>query len=239
MEALLLTSKIREEKRKNLKTLRESGYVPAELYGHGIKNQHISVLAKDFQKVYRQAGENTLIELVIDSQKPVKTLISDVQLDPVTDRIIHVDLQQIRMDEKIKTHIEFDFIGVSPAEKETGAIIVKDKTELEIECLPSDLIHEYKIDLAALKKVDDSIRVEDLKLPGTITILENPDTTIVHAAAPRSEEELAKLDEAVTEDVEAVEVEKTEKPEEEESAAAGEGEKKGKKDKPESGKTGK
>lgn len=238
MEVLTLKSKTREEKRRALKTLRDAGYIPAELYGRGIKNQHITLLTKDFQKVYQQAGENTLVDLAIDDQKPVKTLINDVQLDPVTDRIIHVDLQQIRMDEKIKTHIEFEFIGLSPAEKEQGAIIVKDKTQLEIECLPADLIHEYKIDLATLKKIDDSIRVQDLKLPATITVLDDKETTIVYAAAPRSEEELAKLDEAVTEDVDAVEVEKAKKPEDEAAAdsEAGKDEKKDKKAKAEGGK---
>src|SRR3989339_239254 len=109
MNNLILNAEKRGEEIK-AKTLLENGKIPAVIYGHGFKNQNVSVPYLNFQKVYAQAGTSGLVDLVIGEEKPIKVLIQDFQLDPLTSKFTHFDLHQIKMDEKIKTDIKLVFI---------------------------------------------------------------------------------------------------------------------------------
>ncbi len=135
---------------KKVYTLRQEGKVPAVLYGRGIKNQNLEFNAVLFGKIYEEAGSNTIIDLVINGEDSVKVLISDTQQDPVTDNITHIDLQQVRMDEKITANVEIEFIGEAPAVKTDGGVFISNLNEIEIKCLPLDLIHEIKVDISKL-----------------------------------------------------------------------------------------
>src|SRR3989344_8596449 len=97
--------KLKVEKRdilgKKVESLRKQGLLPAELYGHGVPNLHLAVNAREFEKIYKEAGENTVVNVVVDgSVKPV--LIQDVQLHPVKGNIETIDFYEVRMDEKIE-----------------------------------------------------------------------------------------------------------------------------------------
>jgi large subunit ribosomal protein L25 len=189
MSNYTLKAETREVKGKKVEQLRDKGLIPAILYGHGLKNFNLSVNKNDFIKIYNQIGESTLVNLQLNEAKPVKILIHDIQRNPLNDEIIHADFYQIREDEKIKTHIKFEFIGEAPAVKEFGGIIVKNLDEIEIECLPKDLesIGKVIIDLSLLKKIDDSLHVKDLSLPKQVKVLAEPDEVIVLAALPQEE----------------------------------------------------
>jgi large subunit ribosomal protein L25 len=92
------------------------------------------------------------------------------------------------MDEKIEAEIPLEFVGVSPAVKDKGAIMVTALDSLHIKALPQDLIHEIKVDISVLKDVGDMLRVSDLKIPEGLEVLNHPDTTVVLAEAPKMEE---------------------------------------------------
>lgn len=218
MEQLKLEAQTRKERKRKTNALRESDKIPAVLYGHGIKNQSLTIDFIVFDKLYKKAGESTLIDLAVDGKTPSKVLIQDIQYNPVTGAYSHIDFYQVRMDEKITTHVSIQFIGEAPAVKQHGGILVKSKDKIEIECLPKDLIHEIKVDLSQLKNIDDTIRISQLALPKEVTILEDMEEPIISVAPPRSEEELASLNAEVKEDVTKVEVEKEKKPEEGEEA---------------------
>lgn len=225
-EQYLLQAHVRTMTGRKVRQLRQNGFIPGILYGHGIKNVALSFPAHAFTRLYEDAGESSLVDLVVDDREPVKVLIHETWRDPLTNAIAHVDLHQVRMDEKIRAEVEIVFQGTAPAEKELGGILVKNLTHLAVECLPRELPHNFIVDISSLKTFDESIRVKDLHLPASLNIQTDPQETIVSVAPPRSEEELAALNEVVVEDVAAVEVaaekEKAEGAEEEggEEAAA-------------------
>lgn len=182
--------------RGTLSDLRKLQKVPAIVYGHGSKNQNVAVDYNTFEKVLRSAGSSSLVDLTVAGGKPLKVIIADVQRDPITDRFLHIDLHEVRMDEKIKTHLELHFVGESPAVKSLGANLIINRDTLEIECLPGDLIASFEVDISGLINFDDSIHVRDLKISPTITVLDELDGSVVSALAPRVE----KVEEAPVEE---------------------------------------
>jgi large subunit ribosomal protein L25 len=177
------------------KKIRCQGFVPAIVYGHNIKNLPIKVLLKDFQKVFKQAGESTLIMLKIDNEAPRRVLIHDVQTHPLKGTIEHVDFYQVKADEKITVEIELRFVGTPTAVREKTGILVTPLNKLKVECLPGDLIHEIEVDLSHLKDVHEMIRVKDLKIPPKIKVLNNADEIVALIEAARVEEEVKKVEE--------------------------------------------
>jgi len=198
---------------QKVSNLRILGKIPANVYGNDFKNQNIAIETLAFNKVFAGAGESSLINLVIENSEPVKVLVHEVQIDPVTMKAIHIDFYKVNMKEKIKTEIPIKKIGESSAVVDLEGILVTNRDEVEVECLPADLIPEIEVDLSALKTFDDVIKVSNLKVPATIEILDDPEEVVFLVQPPRSEEELAELEEKPEEDVEAVEVEGA-KPEE-------------------------
>ena len=192
-----LSATTRQETGKKVKTLREQGKIPAILYGHNIEPKNITLKYTDFEKVYKQAGESSLVDLKVDDNDPVKVLIQDYQLDPRINQFLHVDLHQVNMKEKIHTEIPIEFIGEAPAVKSLGAILVKNIDAFEVECLPQDLVHEIKVDLSGLKEFDDSIHVSDIQAPAGITIKNVADDVVALVQAPRTSQEVDDASSAV------------------------------------------
>lgn len=225
MEKIILKSKIRDVVGKRLSKHRKEGLIPAVVYGHKITSQNLWVDFMDFNKVYNQAGESTIIELDIGGKKKANVLIHDIQSNPLTDEFSHVDFFQIKMDEKIETEIPLKFINVSPAVKEMSGVLIKTVDAISIRCLPADLPSKIKVDISKLKTFDDRISIKDLEIPNKVEVLIDTSTIVASVAPPRTEEELAQLDEKVEEDVTQVEgvIKETDKGEEDENA---EGEKK-------------
>lgn len=170
-----------------LNILRSGEKIPGVIFGHGIKNQTISLDYKEFAKLYAQAGESSIINLVVGDAKPQPVLIADIQRDPVRGAITHVDLHQVRMDEKLKAHISLRIVGESPAVKGLGANLIVSKDELSVECLPKDLVAHIDVDISTLVALDQSLRIRDISVPAAITVLDDPEETIVSALAPREE----------------------------------------------------
>jgi large subunit ribosomal protein L25 len=212
--AMELVAQMRTQFGREVKQVREKGLVPAELYGHGIKNEHVSIVKKEFIRVYKKAGESTLIDLVLDAKKhPV--LIHDVQHNPITDEIESVDFYQVRLDQKIRLKVPVSFIGEAPAVKEKGGVLVKALSEVEVEALPAELPHQIEVDLKALTEIGSSFAVGQIKVPASVRVLVDPSFVIATITARITEEEEAKL--AAAADVSTI---KTEGEEKKEKAAA-------------------
>lgn len=222
METLSLTLKERKLKGKAVNRLRKEGLIPAIVYGHDITPISVSVEYNPFIKVYRKAGESSLVDLVIEGHDSIKALIQDIAIDPMTDRLIHADFRQVSMKEKLKAKIPIVYSGESRAMKELGGILVKSLAEIEVECLPQYLVHEIVVDLSPIKEFGEAIRVGSIPVPEGMVFLAGPNEVIATVTPPRSEEELKALEEKVEENIEAVEVAKTKKETEEEVAPEGE-----------------
>lgn len=226
---LEISAKLRQSFGRANKHIRNQGLIPAILYGRKIKNIPLIVKESDFEKVYQEAGESTLIKLnVSDGDKKIKkeervALIHDIAKDPVSDRIIHIDFYQVRMDETISTEVPLVFVGESEAVKRDGGVLVKNIQEIEVEALPVDLPHEIEVDISILESFNDAIRIKDLKIPDKVKVVANADDMVASVLPPRTEEELAELEEKVTEEVGEVKVEekgKAKKEAEEEATEA-------------------
>lgn len=184
-----LMAKTRQLTGKKVKLLRAKGEVPAVIYGHGIETRNLTLDQLNFIKVYEQAGESSLIDLEIDGAKPVKVLIHALNYDPVTGRIIHADFYEVKMTEKITANISLKFIGEPPVVKELGGVLVKNLDEVNVECLPKDLVSGIEVDLSGLKTFEDIIRVSDLKAPSGIKFLIHPEEVVVMVSKPQEEKE--------------------------------------------------
>ncbi len=201
-----LAVKTREKFGKSTKSLRREGFIPAELYGRGFENLHLAINGKDFKKAFQEAGESTIVNLVLGGEKH-PALVHEIQKDFLTDEIVHVDFHQVRMDEKIKAHVPLEFIGEAPAIKEFGGILNKTISEIEVEALPGNLPRHFEVDVSTLKELNQSFYVSNLKVPKGVEIMVEPETVIATITPPVEEEKV----EVAPVDVTAVKVESEEK----------------------------
>jgi len=207
---------------KQVRSLRQSGFIPAVLYGKGQEALSLQVPVKEFNKVLKQAGESTLVYINVGGES-YPTIIHDVALDPVKDHVLHADFYKVSLTEKIKTKVPVVFMGESPAVKDLAGIFVRNINELEVEALPQNLPHEITVDISSLKNFGDQILVKDINLGSDVKIEAEADTILATIQEPKSQEELdAELaaPTADVEDVEIVEKKKEEVPAEEGEAPA-------------------
>ena len=213
-----LTAKKRELKGKAA-SLRKKGFIPAELYGHGLQNQHLAVSAREFATLFKEAGHSTVVQLEVDSAKhPV--VIHDIQKDYLSGEPAHIDFYQVRMDEKMKVKVPIEFTGEAPAVASHAGILNKVMAEIEVEALPADLPHSFTLRLESLAEIGASLHVKDLDIPKGVHVAADPETVIVSVAPPLKEEEPVAA--AEVPDVSAVKVETEEKKEERAAAKTAE-----------------
>lgn len=217
METVVLEVKSREAQ-DNAKDLRNDGMIPIEYYGRGVENRSLKVPYQAFRRVYKVAGASTIIELKIDDKDTANVLVHEVDFDPVTDDIIHVDLVNVRMTEELHTSIPLEFVGMALAVKDLSGTLTTHLTELEVKCLPKDLVHSIQVSLEPLVDFHTFIRVKDLQVPANIHVLNGPEDVVVNVAAPRVEEEPAPAEEALAEGTDGAVAEGTADAKPEESA---------------------
>jgi len=183
---------------KKVKQLRASGLIPGEIFGHGFKNEHVSVLVKDFEKTYKEAGENTVITLISDSGEKTPVLISRVERDLIKNIILSIDFYHVRKDEKIKTKVPVEYTGEDVATK-AGNLLVKMLDEIEIEALPDKIPHSFIVDISTLTTPGESISIEDLKVGKDVKILTNKET-IIATVTEKTKKEISPTPETIPEE---------------------------------------
>lgn len=198
-EKIELSADIREATGRRVKHLRKEGLIPAVLYGRDLDSTLLQIDAVDLGKVLRVAGTHQLITLKVNNGKPQMTLARDIQRDVVRHDYLHVDFYAVKMDEKVRTQVPLILIGEPPAVTEEGGILTQGLDELEIECLPSELIASIEVDVSGLVEINDTISVSDLQVPGSITVLAEPESMVAKIEPPRREEELEALEEELVE----------------------------------------
>jgi len=208
---LKLSVKIRKILGKKVKNLRKEGILPAILYGPKIKESlSLEVDYELFEKIYKEAGESSLISLEIEGkkQKP-QVLIQEVKRDSVTDMFLHIDFYQPRLEKEVEATVPLVFEGKAPAVKELGGTLVKNISEVEIKALPQKLLREIKVSVENLKTFDDEILISDLKVSEGVKISRSPEDIVALVTPPEKiEEELEKPIEEKVEEVEKVEEKK-------------------------------
>lgn len=175
---------------KRTSALRAKGLIPAELYGAGVPNLHLSVPVKEFTKIHRSGAEHGVITIVTEDNKKHSALIASVVRNSLTQEVLAIDFHQVRMDQKIRTRIPIEFVGESPVMKQ-GLVIVKVMNDIEIEALPAHIPAHIEVDMTKLEAVGSTVHVSDLKVPHDVKIIVSADSVIVTVSEKRKEEEVA------------------------------------------------
>ena len=213
-----LKSIIRQGKqtRSDLKKLRNTGKVPAVVYGYGTKNTSVKVDEVEFIKIIREVGRNGVIDLGVGS-KTIKVMVSDYQFDPLKNQITHIDFLAINMTEERTVDVPVHLVGEAVGAKE-GGVVEQPLFDLQITATPENIPESIEVDITELE-VNDSYSVADIKVSGDFTIENDPEESVVTVVPPTdepTEEEVEAMEgEAVTEEPEVVGEEKEEDSEEE------------------------
>lgn len=187
---LTLTVEKRDMKVKP-EALRESGKIPAVFYGPKEKSTSVTVSTTEFIKVFRKAGESSVI-ILKEGDNEHEALIHDLDIHPVTGAPRHADFYVIEKGKKVKVNVPLIFEGVSPAVKDKGAILIKVARDLEIEAAPRELPQDLKVDISALVDFSSTITAKDIKLPAGVTLVSGPDEILASVSEAKEEVEEVK-----------------------------------------------
>jgi large subunit ribosomal protein L25 len=219
--AQLRTSRGKNEARR----LRARGLTPAVLYGAGQETVAIAVEPYAVLKIlHSSTGHNTIFDVAIDGGQTTPAMIVDWQLDPITDRLLHVDLKRIDLSKRLRVSVPVQAQGEAKGVKEQGGLLEIVTREIEIECLPDEIPEHFTVDVTELM-IGQALRAGEVPLSGSMKLLSSPDSVIAHVVALRHEAPAAA--EAAAPEAAAAEPEVIKKGKKEEEG--GEAEEKGKK----------
>jgi large subunit ribosomal protein L25 len=188
---------------KQVKQLRRSGVVPIVLYGGHITSSPFQAEERQLRTVLSRAGHNRLIYLNLGDSTPRIVLAREVQREPITGRLLHVDLQEVSLTEKMTLDVPIALRGTSPAVTRGEGLMIHGLEGVSIRVLPTDLIPEIVVDVTVLKNVNDALYVSDLKVDQMIEILTDPEELIAKII-PVKEETIVEEVPAVAAEVEVI-----------------------------------
>ena len=185
MSTATLSATLRSESGKGAaRALRRAGSVPAVIYGHKRQPMSLAVPTRELERLLeRVSAETTVVELSIDG-KVSRTLIREIQKHPFKKQLVHVDFLELVAGEMITVNVPLVIVGVSVGVRSFGGILDQTMRELEVTVDPSSIPNHIDVDVSELG-VGDSIHVRDLKLPAGVTVLDDPDASVVVVAAPK------------------------------------------------------
>lgn len=169
------------DSKESAETLRAQGVLPAVIYGPKEEATAITINQKEFERLFKQAGETTIIKLKgVGEEKD--SLVHDIQRHPVTDTVLHADFYVLEKGKKVTLNIPLEFVGEAPAEKQ-GHILTKVLHEVEIEVAPAELPQHLEVDLSKLENVGDHVLASDIKLPASAELKINPEEIVATVSA--------------------------------------------------------
>lgn len=188
---------------KKVKRLRREGIIPANVYGRALDSVAIQVPRDDLVRVIRTAGRNEIVYLRLDGEEPRPTFVRQIQRNPVTDAILHVDFYQISLAEKVRIEVPLALMGTAPAEQTYGGTLLHSLDSITVEGLPTDIPSVIEVEVSGLEEIDAAIHVGELRVPDEVTVLTDPEVVVAKIAPPHVEKE---VEEEVVEEEEAEEV---------------------------------
>lgn len=220
MDKLILNAQPREITGKQVRTLRSEGIIPAVIYGKAVAPIHIQVPLRELEAALTEVGEAALLSLQIAGEKaPRSVLVRDQQRDVLTQRILHADFYEVVMTETLRARVPLVLEGEAPVLEDADGLLIQQMEEVEVECLPGDLVPQIVVDVSGLESFDDAIFVKDLTVPAGIEILADAEEMVVKATpiTAEVEEEEEELIPMAADEVEVVGRAEREEVEEEEA----------------------
>lgn len=190
-------------KKDDPQAMRREGLLPAVMYGPKNDTQSISMATAEFQKIWKEAGESTVVTLV-DGDKKYDSLIQDVAFDSVKGTPLHADFYLIDKNKEVEVSVPIEFEGVSLAEKQLGGVLIKVLHEVDIKAIPAKLPHELKVDISVLDNFDKQIHASDIVLPEGVILITEPGEVV--ALVQEHKEEVEEAPAVI--DLDSIEVEK-------------------------------
>ena len=198
MEEIELRAQKRGVIGKQVKQLRRQGLIPAILYGQRTEPLPLQIEERSLRRVLERVGSHHLITLRVgDDKEPRMTLARQVQLDPITHALLHVDFYEVVMTEKITTEVPLVFIGQSPVMEKQVGVLVRGLDSVEVECLPSNLIESIEVNLEGLVEIDQAILVSDLVVDADVEILTDKGEVVAQILPLRAVEVVEEIVEEV------------------------------------------
>ena len=190
MDKVVLKAVKRDVVGKQVKAMRRAGKLPAVIYGRHTEPISVALDFHTASMVLGKLSSSSLVTISLDGTE-YPALVREKQRDFIKNRLLHVDFLAVSLDESIRATVRVNFIGVSGAVKDFNAVLVKNLESLEIECLPADLPERVDVDITALTRPGEGLRVRDVMVSDKVHILNDPDTMVVVATFAKVEEEAA------------------------------------------------
>jgi large subunit ribosomal protein L25 len=190
MEKVVLKAEKRDVIGKQVKAMRRAGKLPAVIYGRHTEPMNVSLDFHTASLVLGKLTSSSLVTIDLDGNQ-YPALVREKQRDYIKNRLLHVDFLAVSLTESLHASVAVNIIGVSMAVKDFNAVLVKNLESLEVECLPTDLPERIDVDITALARPGDGIRVRDLTVSDKVRLLNDPDTMVVVATFAKVEEEVA------------------------------------------------
>jgi len=187
MEKVVLKATKRDVAGKQVKAMRREGKLPAVIYGRHTEPLNIALDAHSASLALAKVTSSTLVTIDVDGTE-YPTLVREKQRDYIKNRLLHVDFLAVSLTEKIRATVSLHFKGVSIAVKDYNAVFVHNLEQFHVECLPADLPERVEVDIAALKRVGDIVRVADIVVSDKVRVLDHADTVVCVASAPKVDE---------------------------------------------------
>ncbi len=189
MATATLSASARTETGKGVaRKLRAAGQFPAIIYGHGRQPQPLAIDQREFERLAERIRlTSTVIELSFDG-KTARTLIRELQRDPIKRTVIHADFQELVAGETVTVSVPLRFVGTPEGVKSGGGILEEVVHQLAIECDPANIPDHIDVDVTSLT-IGHSLHVSDVKLPDGVELADDPEMTIAVVSAPKEEAE--------------------------------------------------
>jgi len=188
MEKVVLKAEKRDVIGKQVKAMRREGKLPAVIYGRHTEPINVFLDAHTASLALGRITSSSLVTLEVNGTE-YPALVREKQRDFIKNRLLHVDFLAVSLDEKLRARVSIHFEGVSGAVKDSGAVLIKNLEQLQVECLPGDLPERIDVDISILAKIGDGIRVKDVKVSDKVRLLDDPETMVAVATMPKVEEE--------------------------------------------------
>ncbi len=172
---------------KKVRKMRREGITPANIFGHHVESRAIQVSTEELKHVLRSAGRNDIVYLRLDGDEPRPTFVRDVQQNPVSDAILHVDFMQISLKDKVRLEVAIHLVGLAPAVDTLGGILVHGLDHVTVEALPTEVPSVIEVDADGLEAIDQALHVSDLQVPEGVTILTDMEQVVAKVAPPAVE----------------------------------------------------
>jgi len=179
----------REAVGRKVRALRRAGLFPMVVYGYKIDALPIQTSQKEFVKIFKDAGENSIINVKVEGDNSeMDVVIHDVAFDSLHNPI-HADLYKVQQDKEITSEIPLEFIGESKAVKEMKCILIKKIESIEVRCLPKHLPHVLTVNLEELDNAGDVIRIDSIKVAKEVQIINDSNDVVAMAEEPKMKED--------------------------------------------------